>query len=146
MSFREKLAWVSLLSTVVIWSSYFGHTLGRSDVGVGSVFGSFVAAVVLQAIMGIIAAVTISVTSRREPKDERDSAVDAMALKIAYYVLLTSGFVTIGFIAYRAMVEVTNPDPAGPAILLLAQLILLCLVVAEATRFLTQVICYRRGA
>ena len=68
MSFREKLAWVSLLSTGVIWSSYFGHTLGRSDLGVGSVFGAFVAAVVLQSILGIIATVAISVTSRREPK------------------------------------------------------------------------------
>ena len=149
MLFREKVAWVSLLTTVLIWSSYFGHTLGRVAIGasgVVSVFAAFVAAVVLQTTLMIIATVAITVRSGQEPKDERDVAIDAKALKIAYYVLLTLGFLAIGFIAWRAMVGSLNPAPEGPAILASAQLVLLCLIIAEATRFLTQVICYRRGA
>jgi hypothetical protein len=149
MSFREKIAWVCLLSTIAVWSPYFAHILARSrqgELGAGAVITGFVAAVVLQSLLCIAASLAIALRSRREPRDERDSAVEAKALKVAYYVLIVSGFMAVGFAFCSAITRGADPSAGMSAAMLMSQLVLFCFVVAEATRFLAQVVCYRRGA
>jgi hypothetical protein len=148
MSFREKIAWVCLLSTITVWSPYFTHMLvwsRQGELGAGAVIVAFIAAVVIQSLLSIIATVLISIRTRREPADERDSAVDAKSLKIAYYVLVVSGFMAVSLAFCSAITRGARPSADMSAAIIMSQLVLFCFVVAEVTRFLTQVICYRRG-
>src|SRR4029078_159546 len=92
MSFREKSAWVGLISTLVVFVPYFLYVFGlasRSELEPGPVTGAFVALVIFSMALGIVSGIVVAVTSKQEPKDERDAAIESRAYRYAYFVLGT---------------------------------------------------------
>jgi hypothetical protein len=149
MSFREVTAWVSFLSTVLVWSPYFAYTFtmsGSAAVPASSVLAGFVLGTIIQALILIVAKIAISVSRKDEPKDERDEAVESKALKIAYFVLVSLGFTLVGAVSIWFLDRSPGSADGGRAILWISQTVLLCFIVAEATRFGSQAIYYRLGA
>lgn len=136
MSFREKLAWICLVTTILVFVPYFAYVFSLFASGepkLGAVLQAFVIAVVIQIVLSVVANIVIvAFRSRVEPPDERDRAIDFRSLKISYYVLAVSVFLAIG------CVLVYSP-------LFISQMLLLCFVAAEVTRYSTQAFCYRRG-
>ncbi|HEY4283405.1 MAG TPA: hypothetical protein VGM62_10100 [Chthoniobacterales bacterium] len=164
LSFREKSAWVSLVILLIIYVPYFVYIsdlAGRGELDIGTAIGVFTAALFFQIVLAIIAQVAISIRSKTDLKDERDAAIEAKGFRNAYFVLtfgicFAAMFVTMVGLG-QGVSELATAKGAGATgfghgirtVLSTAaatQLLLLCLVLAEVTKYGTQVFCYRRGS
>ena len=146
MSFREKTAWICLISTVAVYLPYFGHVyrlFARGELYVGTSLVAFIGAVVAQVVLAAAGAIAVTIGSNRERRDERDAAIDLKAYHFAYVILITACGLAAGGIFARALTHA--PSARGLEPVAIAQLLLLCFVVAEAARYLTQAVSYRRG-
>ncbi len=137
MPFREKIAWISATTTILVWGGYFGFMLATGGKLHGGVyFMGFIAAVVVQAVLMIIAATITAVLAPADAgaaSDERDRNIGRRAYALAYPVLITlvicvAGSVHLGFdridMAYGIMGSI---------------------VIAEIVHYAAQIAGYRRG-
>ncbi len=139
MAFREKMAWLELLSLVGAYACYalwLGSTLQSGAPSAYEVLVRFTVVSLYQAVVVTIIAVVLAARDRREanaPADERDRSLERRGAAIAYYVLLTGLFLMVMMM------------PFGAPTWLLINLALLTLVVGEAVRLSLVVTGYRRG-
>jgi hypothetical protein len=137
MPFKEKIAWISVITTILVWGGYFGFMLATGGKLHGAVyFGGFIAAVIAQTILMIIAATVSAVLTPADAgaaSDERDRDIARRAYALAYPVLITlvicvAGSVHLGFdridMAYGIMGSI---------------------VIAEIVHYAAQIAGYRRG-
>ncbi len=143
LSFREKGAWACLLITLAVFAPYFAQIFrlfAREELKTSSVITAFFIASFWQVLLNVVVQIVIVIRSRREPKDERDSAIESKSFRHAYWVF--------AFLVWPVIMVAPVSTLAGhlltPAFI--SQMLFLCFVVAEATRYLTQVVCYRRGS
>jgi len=152
MSFQEKSAWVSLLSTVFIFASYFvtvfeltrlGHTDG------GTVLGLFIGAVVTQMLVAgavhIVFSTSGKSSDRLDVKDERDQSIDLRGYRNAYVVITGWVWLAICGLATRVLVGEEAGDVFRLTPFVVGHVLLLGYVVSEVVRYATQVFYYRRG-
>ena len=143
MSFREKGAWACLLTTIAIFVPYFTQMFrlfARGELKTTSIITAFFIASFWQVLLNVVAQIVIAVRSRQEPKDERDSAIESKSFRHAYWIF--------AFFVWP-VIMVTPVSTLGGHLLtpaLIGQMVFLCFVIAEVTRYSTQVICYRRGS
>lgn len=139
MNFREKSAWVCLLSTLLVFVPYFIHvaSLFNQDRAIAppEIWAVFAVAAVLQALITAAIHIVLSRQWQREPKDERDTAIQSAAYRRAYIVL------SVG-VALLLCLTVWGPTLSALA---LGQWMLLAFVLAEVTNYGFQVLGYRRG-
>jgi hypothetical protein len=136
MSFREKSAWITLLTVVVCFGAYFGALLtglvhrGFSELHLLLV--CVLALAVLQVGLGFIAARTTP-TDGRAPRDEREILIQARSHSIGYHVLLLL-VLALGIPVHlgRDAVDVMN-------------FALLDVVLAVAVVAIAQIVMFRRG-
>ena len=141
MSFREKAAWMCLLDTVFIWGAYFVYVFQLLADGRYESTGTlpvFIGAVALSALLNGFYEILTSAKLRKEPKDERDLAIEARSFRYAYHLLLIS----LAVVIFTPMFW----WPASLALALKTELLLLCFCLAEATKFVTRVVGYRLGS
>jgi len=137
MPFKEKIAWISVSSTILVWGGYFGFMLATAGKLHGAVyFIGFMAAVIAQTILMIAAAPITAVLAPADANagaDERDRDIGRRAYALAYPVLITlvicvAGSVHLGFdridMAYGIMGAI---------------------VIAEIVHYAAQIAGYRRG-
>src|SRR5438093_561337 len=133
MSFREKIAWSCLATTLLVFVPYFVYVFqlsGRNALHTPLVVPALVAAIATQAVLNIVAAAAIALLSRPERKDERDAAIESRSFRYAYGVLAVSMVTAVG-----AAIFVPAAD-SGTRLALMSQVMLLCFVAAEATKYL----------
>ena len=151
MSWRERSAWICLVSTCAIFGVYFRfvlQTFTSSDAVARPVLVAFLlACVVLAVVTGgvhIVAALVFGV----DKADERDTKIEATAVRVAYYFLIGCVFTAIACLALLGAVQA--PSPEGkiwvPGFSLASQAVLLVFVVAEVLRYGVQVMFYRLDA
>lgn len=137
MPFREKTAWISLLSTAGIYAVYFWSVAHGGPQGGGDFFGgllgTIIALVVVQVALTAAAAV-LTPNDAKAPRDEREKLIELKATRVAYAGLATSVAMACFFGAFK------------PPIIFNANSLLFLLVTAEILRSGCQVIQYRRGA
>ena len=137
MSFREKTAWISMLSMLGIYGFYFWTVVHAGpQVGgfhIGGLLETIIALVVVQAVLTIGAAV-YSPKEAKAPRDERDKLIELRSMRVAYSALATSVALACFFGAF------------DPPILFNTNALLFILVTAEILRSACQIIQYRRGA
>jgi uncharacterized membrane protein len=137
MPFREKSAWISLLSMSAIYGLYFcsiirsGPPTGRFPLG--SLLVTVIALVVVQIALTVVTAI-MAPRDAKAPKDEREKQIDLKATRIAYAGLATSVALACLFGAF------------DPPIVFNTNALLFLLVTAEVLRYCCQVIQYRRSA
>jgi hypothetical protein len=137
MPFREKSAWISLLSMSGIYGIYFwsvihaGPQAGRFHFG--SLLGTVIALVVVQVVLTIGAAI-VSPKEANAPRDEREKLIELKATRVAYSGLATSVALACFFGAF------------DPPIVFNTNALLFVLVTAEMLRSGCQIIQYRRSA
>lgn len=143
MSFREKGAWACLLVTVAVFVPYFAQIFrlfARDELKASSVITGFFIASIWQVLLHVVSKIVIVIRSTREPKDERDAVIEAKSFRHAYWIF--------AFFVWPVIMAAPTLTRAGhllaPAFI--SQMLFLCFVLAEATRYLTQVVCYRRGS
>lgn len=141
MSYREKIAWLSLIAMAVTFGPYFaivamGTLPARQlpDIRHLVLFG--VAAVVQGLIVGVGYLIVARVTERadRTPPDERDLVITRRSTSFAYYVLIAG------------MVEVGVVMPFNSSGWTIIHAALFMIVAAEVVRLGVVVFSYRRQA
>ncbi len=137
MSFREKSAWISVLSMSGIYGIYFWSVIRHGSQGghfhFGGLLGTIIALVIVQVVLTIVVAI-FSPKDAQAPRDERDKMIELRAMRVAYSGLATSVALAVFFGAF------------DPPIVFNANSLLFILVTAEILRCSCQIIQYRRGA
>src|ERR1700723_19074 len=87
MSFREKSAWISMLSMSGIYGFYFWSVLpaGPRPGGfhVGGLLETIVALVVFETVLTVVVAL-FAPKEAKAPRDERDKLIELRAMRVAY--------------------------------------------------------------
>jgi hypothetical protein len=137
MPFREKSAWISLLSMSAICGLYFwsaGHTGPRAGAfRFGGLLETIIALVVVQAVLTVAAAI-VTPKEANAPPDEREKLIELKATRFAYSGLATTIALACFFGAF------------DPPIVFNTNALLFFLVMAEVLRSGCQIIQFRRSA
>ena len=136
MSFREKTAWITLITVLVVFGGYFGALLTGHVRGFHALFFLLICAaglVVLQVGLNVAAAITTP-KDGRAPRDERETLIQWRSHTLGYYVLVV--FVLALFI----------PVHFGHSALDMANFALFAVVIATLTVAVAQIVMFRRGA
>ena len=137
MSFKEKIAWISVVTTILVWGTYFGFVIGTGARWPGPVYiAGFTGAVVIQTILVVVASIVTAVMAPKEAgaaSDERDKAIARRAYAFAYPVLLT------------LIVCVAASMHFGATPLDMTYGIMGAIVIAEIVHYAAQIAGYRRG-
>ena len=150
MSSRERIAWIRLVSLVVVFVPYIAY--------VGALFAAdaararplsiaFVAASVAFLVVNAVGEAILRTSNPCRPRDERDRAIENVSMRTAYVALVV---LVLGAIStFEVLGVMTPPSTDGripvPGWALTSQFAFVSVVVAEALRSVTQVVCYRRG-
>ena len=137
MSFREKSAWISVVSMVGIYGIYFWSVIQAGPHAGGFHFGGLLETVVALVAVQIVLTVAAAIFSPRDaktPRDERDKLIELRAMRVAYSGLATSVAMACFFGAFN------------PPIVFNTNALLFLLVTAEILRAACQIVQYRRGA
>lgn len=142
MSLREKTAWIAVLTTLVVWSYYFGRfwteaLAGRIDGD--SVRQLFIVCLVVTFVVMLGLTVAMSVAARRAmdaPPDELERQIEARADRIGFKLLeLLCPIAMIGGLLGLDAIRAGFPqDPAGSTAIIFVNGFLMVLVVVELVR------------
>lgn len=139
MAFKEKIAWLTVLTTIVAYGAYFGFVgpaAGFGEKRMVDIIWSFGAVAAAQAVVMIVGATVLAVLARREaqsPPDERDRAIGRRGASIGYYVLIV-GIIFVGVVM-----------PFGSPPWKIVNAALAVIVVAELVHQAIVLLSYRRG-
>ena len=136
MSFREKSAWISMLSMVAICGFYFWSVI-RAGSQSGGVHIGLLETIIVLVVVQVVLTAAIAIFSPKDakaPRDERDKMIELRAMRVAYAGLATSVALACFFGAF------------DPPIVFNTNALLFILVSAEVLRSACQIIQYRRGA
>lgn len=137
MSFREKSAWISLLSISGIYGVYFWSVIHAGpragSIHFGSLLGTIIALVAVQIVLTVAVAIAAP-KEAKAPRDEREKLIDLKATRLAYSGLATS----VAFACFFGAFD--------PPIIFNTNSLLFILVAAEVLRSSCQIIQYRRSA
>jgi len=137
MTFREKIAVLTLIANVLIYGAYFGDTtLGVLDGVYALDQGYLIQTIVMLIVVVIAGSIVLGIFAGREadaPADERDRLVAMRADQRAGYV--------VAFGAGASLVMAI----AGLSVFWIANTVLAGLVAGEMLKSLSTLIDYRRG-
>jgi len=138
MSFREKSAWITLVSVLVCFGVYFGSILGgavrpRGIETVHLFLLCAIALVLLQIGLHAVAA-RLDPHEARAPRDEREWLIQHRSHTVGYYVLM------VMVLLLGAPAHFGHPVPD------LLNFALLDVVIAALAVSVAQIVMFRRGA
>ena len=137
MSFREKSAWITLISILLVFVLYVLHVpnIFESDPGPWElhVVGLTIAAFIVIEVVGHVVLYLWFPKDARTPKDERERLIDLKAIRLAAYIFVLGSFIAILTPHYGA---------TGFAVTLF---VLFAFVIAEIVNYTARIIYYRRG-
>ena len=139
MSFREKSAWISLISIVLITVVFLLHEPLHSLRPEPSLFHVHVLLLCISALIGIVVVshIVISISSpkdARTPKDERERLIDLKAVRIAHYVFIAGASLSVLAVHHGANAIAVSYG------------ILFAFVLAEVVNFGSRIVFYRRDS
>lgn len=148
MSFREKHLWITVLTTVLVWSVYFRELIVRvmagdmadprfpAVMGLGFAGAVFVVAVVEVALTAIATLTTPK--AERGMKDEREIHAALKASHVALMLLIVLVVVLAAAAYFAALAAPTFGThlvvTSGGVLVLLANVMVACIVIAELVR------------
>jgi hypothetical protein len=137
MSFREKSAWITLITVLVCFGAYYGSILTgavspRGFDTLHLLLICVVALAVLQFGLGMIAARTTP-KDGKAPRDEREKLIQSRSHTVGYYVLIA------------LVLTLAIPGHLGHGVVDLMNFALLDVVLAVAVVALAQIVMFRRG-
>ena len=136
MSFREKSAWITLITVLLVFGVYFSALLTGHVRGFHSLFLLLVCGIgllVLQVGLNLIAVLTTP-RDGRAPKDERETLIQWRSHTLGYYVLMV------------LVLALFVPVHFGHTALDMANFALFAVVAATVSVAVAQIVMFRRGA
>jgi hypothetical protein len=139
MAFREKSAWISLITYTLVFGGYFATVWRVWDEswGRGQSLGLMVGAIVALVILAIIFNTALALFFPRDADtraDEREVLIDLKAERIASYTLSALLVCVVA-----TLIVGWNPY-------LVANLLMGAMVIAEVVKDIAQIVYFRRGA
>lgn len=137
MSFREKSAWITLVTVLICFGIYFGSIALRLVSARGFdtlhlLLACVVGLVLLQVALTVVAAVTTP-KDGRAPKDERETLIQLRSQSLGYSVLV------------MLVLALFVPGHLGHTVIDMINFALLDVVLAVLTVAVAQIIMFRRG-
>jgi hypothetical protein len=139
LTYREKRIWISLSTQLLVYLVYFVE-LHR---GVINLF-LFLHVLLLMIVLQIVLQTMLALTARQEPKDERDLAIERVAYRNAYLVLVSTLITLLAAATVSVHIRSMQHWHAG-AFSVMNHVIFL-LFLAEITKLASQLVLYRRAA
>ena len=138
MSFREKSAWISFVTILLVFGAYFWNVrqVLAGNVEYGTAFKVEIALIVAFVVIEIVLHIGLAMQAPNEaraPRDEREQLIEMRATRVAFQVLV------IGALACVGLMHLTRSAWA------IGQHVLLAVVVAQLVRFGGQIVYFRRG-
>jgi hypothetical protein len=136
MPFREKSAWISLVTTFGVYAYYFWNVADADGRPGPWLLGLLIGCIVILTVLQIFLHILIALRAPRDamaPSDERERLIARKSTNIGYYILI-SGAVIVS----AGLMFVGEP-------FIMANLLLFALVLAELTKYAAQVVYFRRG-
>jgi hypothetical protein len=138
MAFREKSAWITLVTTLIVYGGYFAVAVPRIASGsyrgfqfVGLLSGAIILIVLLQVGLTIVAAIT-DLDGARSPRDEREQLIALRATRAGFYTLEVGAFFAlVTFFWWNDVAVIANG-------------VFFAIVLAEAVRAAFQIVDYHR--
>lgn len=140
MSFREKSAWISLLTYLAAYGYYFWIIAGSAAAGQAHTFpfGRLLVNVMcLLVVVEVVLQAGVALSKPGEaqaPQDEREKLIALKSTRAAFHVVMIGAATGAGAVALGVPAFYT------------ANVIFLGIVLAEVVRFAGQVIQFRMGA
>lgn len=139
LSYREKIIWASLISTVLLFGYYFIQAFKvftNPDVENISLISLFLGVVIFITVIQVAFIITITIFERKDAKvdgDERDKLIEAKATKISHFILSAGAWIT----AFGILIT--------SSAFMLINVLIFFLIIAEIVGFSMQLIYHRRG-
>jgi hypothetical protein len=137
MSFREKSAWITLTSILIVFVLYYTHVPQLFDPDPGEwqlmVIAVCIAAFVVIEVVAHIVLYLRFPKDARTPKDERERLIDLRATRLAAYAYVAGTFFAI---------LTPHHGASGFAV---GVFVILAFVIAEVVNYAARIILYRRG-
>jgi heme/copper-type cytochrome/quinol oxidase subunit 2 len=138
MSFREKSAWIILVTLLVLTLAYLLHIFPQTLTPEPSSvrFHMLGASIIAFVVIVVIAHIAVAIWSPRDaktPKDERERLIEQKSTSISAYVY-----------AFLSLASISTIH-AGANQFGLAYLVVLAFGIAEIVNYAVRVILYRRG-
>ena len=154
MSFKEKSIWVSLVTTVFIFSYYFISLQSLADLPVNEtkqIAGELLLkAIIMMIIVEIIFHIIIAIFNpddAQQKADERDKLYQLKANSIGYAFLILGVMISLGRILLNEFFAPTDTSEVIQVLpLLTANILLFSFIISELARFTSQLFFYRKGA
>lgn len=136
MSFREKSAWISFITILLIFGAYFwrvaqvlrGEARFPFEIAVAFLIAFVLVEIAAHIVVGLQAPKDV-----RAPQDERERLIEMRATRVAFQVLVLGALAGVGTMHLTQSVWV------------MSQAVLLAIVVAELVKFGGQILYFRRG-
>jgi hypothetical protein len=154
MAPRERTAWIAVVSTIVIWSYYFGAfwlDVAARHLQGGQILARFIVCMLIMAAVMIGLNVATGVMTRKNMKalpDEMERQIEGRADRIGFRVLewLIPVALIVGLLNTGAIAAAFPADPAGSTALIFANGILMVIVLTELMRELVHIVSFRIAA
>ncbi|MFT4993337.1 MAG: hypothetical protein ACI965_000356 [Paraglaciecola sp.] len=153
MSFKEKSIWVSLVTTLLIFSYYFirifivldePEALAKSA-SLGLLLKMTLTIIVVEVVLQSLLAAGNRKTANLKT-DERDSLFTYKANSLGYVVLIIGVMFTIGqMLVLEVNPQLTNHNGMLSIPLLTTHILLFSFILSEVVRFTAQLYFYRSG-
>jgi hypothetical protein len=137
MPFREKTAWISLISMSGICGVYFWSVIHAGPKAGGFHFASLLVTIIALVVVQVVLTVAAAIVTPKEanmPRDEREKLIELKATQTAYSGLAAGVACACIFSAF------------DPPLVFNTNALLFVLVTAEVLRSSCQIIQYRRSA
>ncbi len=138
MSFREKSAWITLVTVLLCFGAYFGtefaHWFSGDARSNGFLLLKCVGAFVILQLVLTLAAAWTTPKDGRTPRDERERMIQARSHSIGYYVLVV--------LMLMLGVPLHLGHPSAPEMMFYA---LLGVVITGLVVSAAQIVMFRRG-
>jgi len=137
ISFQEKQIIVTLISTLVIFGSYFVlsfNMLAQPEVPEFSIIFIFMFAVAVLIAVQVGIQTIIAIFAKHEEPDERDQLIELKATRISYFVLVVGVWVTASTPLFWS------------SVFLILNVMILAFMLSAVVGQVAQLVMYRRGA
>jgi len=137
MSFREKSAWITVLSYLAVYGFYFRRIAQAAASGQASTFhygALLVGTVIVLVVVQIALLIAIAIAGPRDaraPRDERERLIELKAVRIAF-VVLSCSVLTVCWLA-----------ALNPSAFYTVNALFFALVLSEIVRNASQITYYR---
>ncbi|MGB1263769.1 MAG: hypothetical protein ACPG52_12730 [Cognaticolwellia sp.] len=151
MSYKERSILISLAITLYIWYHYFSELYGSAQQGTlttTSMQSALLAVVIMTIVLEIGHHIVIAIIDNKnvnQGEDERDKLISLMGSRHAYYILSFTAVTAVLHLLFPVMTQGLVLALELPNEYVIINIIIFGALVAEITKFATQVFYYRRG-